>query len=199
MDPTDSDLLGAWRAGDNDAAQQLVERHFDALCRFFRSKLGDDVDDLIQRTFLDCMESRDRITQPSFRAYLFAVARNRLFDHLRAAHRRPTDAIGSQSIADLRTGVSHAFAQQHTAELVTRALQTLPLDFQMTLELAYWEELRGAEIAAALGVSEHTVRSRLSRGRAMLKAAVTRLAATPTSAADATASVAALVKKDVLF
>lgn len=196
---TDSELLTAWRGGDDDAAQQLVERHFDALCRFFRSKLGDDVDDLIQRTFLDCVESRDRISQPSFRAYLFGVARNRLFDHLRAAHRRPTDAIGSHSMADLRTGLSQAFAQQHTAQLVTRALQTLPLDFQITLELAYWEELRGAEIAAALGVSEHTVRSRLSRGRAMLKTAVTKLASGPAAAEDATNSLANIVQKDVLF
>lgn len=199
MTPTDAELLTAWRGGDDDAAQQLVERHFDALCRFFRSKLGDDVDDLIQRTFLDCVESRDRISQPSFRAYLFSVARNRLFDHLRAAHRRPTEAIGSQSIADLRTGPSQAFAQQHTAQLVTRALQTLPLDFQITLELAYWEELRGAEIAAALGVSEHTVRSRLSRGRAMLKAAVTKLASGPAAAEEATSSLASIVQKDVLF
>lgn len=197
--PTDTELLEAWRAGDNAAAEQLIARHFDALCRFFRSKLGDDVEDLIQRTFLDCVESRDAITQPSFRAYLFGVARNRLFDHLRAGHRRPTDAIGSRSIADLRSGVSRAFAKQHTAELVARALQSLPLDFQMTLELAYWEEMRGAEIAAALEVSEHTVRSRLSRGRDMLKTAITQLAADPNAAQEATASVAQLVKKDLLF
>jgi RNA polymerase sigma factor (sigma-70 family) len=52
---------------------------------------------------------------------------------------------------------------------VTQALDALPLDFRITLELAYWEDLRGEEIAAALGVSPHTVRSRLSRGRQMLK------------------------------
>ena len=102
-------------------------------------------------------------------------------------------------MADLCTGLSQAFAQQHTAQLVTRALQTLPLDFQMTLELAYWEELRGAEIAAALGVSEHTVRSRLSRGRMMLKSAITELASDPAVADEATRSVAQMVKKDLLF
>ncbi len=196
---TDTELLDAWRSGDSAAAEQLVARHFDALCRFFRSKLGDDVDDLIQHTFLDCVESKDAITQPSFRAYLFGVARHRLFDHLRTKHRRPTDAIGSRSIADLRTGVSRAFAKRHTAQIVADALQTLPLDFQMTLELAYWEDMRGAEIAAALEISEHTVRSRLSRGRQMLKDAVTRLATDPSIAAEATASIAQLAKKDVLF
>jgi RNA polymerase sigma factor (sigma-70 family) len=180
---SDDALLQAWRAGDRNAGQQLIERHFDAVCRFFRSKLGDDVDDLIQRTFLDCLERAHEIRTPTFRSYLFAVARNRLFDHLRRGFRQPVDALGSQSITDLQTRASGAIARAQARELVTRALQALPVDFQITLELAYWEELSGAEIAAALGVSEHTVRSRLSRGRKMLRAQVERLAAAPQEAA----------------
>ncbi len=179
---SDDALLQAWRAGDRNAGQQLIERHFDAVCRFFRSKVGDDVDDLIQRTFLDCLERTQEIRTPTFRSYLFAVARNRLFDHLRRGFRRPVDALGSRSITDLQTRASGAIAKAQAKELVTRALQALPVDFQITLELAYWEELSGAEISAALGVSEHTVRSRLSRGRKMLRAHVERLAEAPVEA-----------------
>jgi RNA polymerase sigma factor (sigma-70 family) len=166
---TDEELLDAWRTGDRSAGDALIERHFDAVCRFFRSKLGDDIEDLIQRTFLDCVESRGRIEGPTFRSYLFAVARHRLFDHLRQGLRRPVDDLGSRSIADLRTQGSGLLARAQDRELVTQALDALPLDFRITLELAYWEDLRGEEIAAALGVSPHTVRSRLSRGRQMLK------------------------------
>ncbi len=173
----DAGLLDAWRSGDRDAGDALIGRHFDAVCRFFRSKLGDDVEDLVQRTFLDCVESRDRIRQPSFRAYLFSVARHRLFDHLRQGLRRPTEALGERSITELRTHLSHRLARAQQQALVVQAMQTLPVDFQIALELAYWEDMRGAEIAAVLQISEHTVRSRLSRARGLLRERVETLTA----------------------
>ncbi|MCA9710479.1 MAG: sigma-70 family RNA polymerase sigma factor [Myxococcales bacterium] len=175
----DEALLDAWRAGDRDAGDQLIGRHFDAVLRFFRSKLGDDVEDLVQRTFLDCVEGRDRIRQPSFRAYLFGVARHRLFDHLRRDLRRPAGSLGEISMIDLRTRPSTHLARAEHQALVLEAMQALPLDFQIALELAYWEDLRGAEIAAVLEISEHTVRSRLSRGRAMLREQLGALGADP--------------------
>jgi RNA polymerase sigma-70 factor (ECF subfamily) len=166
---TDDELLAAWRDGDRGAGDLLVGRWFDPVCRFFRSKLGDDVEDLIQRTFLDCLESRDRLQTSSFRSFLFAVARNRLFDELRRGLRRPVDHLGTISIAELRTRPSDRIARSQTRDAVLRAMQTLPLDLQITLELAYWEELAGGEIATVLGISEHTVRSRLSRARGQLR------------------------------
>jgi RNA polymerase sigma-70 factor (ECF subfamily) len=168
----DDELLAAWRAGDRSAGDELIARWFDPVCRFFRSKLGDDVQDLIQRTFLDCLESRDRLRSSSFRSFLFAIARNRLFDELRREIRQPVDQLGTISIAELRTRPSDRIARSEARDAVVRAMQTLPLDLQITLELAYWEELAGAEIAEVLGISEHTVRSRLSRARALLRSRV---------------------------
>jgi RNA polymerase sigma-70 factor (ECF subfamily) len=168
--PTDDELLAAWRDGDRGAGDALIARWFEPVCRFFRSKLGDDVEDLIQRTFLDCLESRDGLRTSSFRSFLFAVARNRLFDELRRGLRRPVDQLGTISIAELRTRPSDRIARSQTRDAVIRAMQMLPLDLQITLELAYWEDLAGSEIAGVLGISEHTVRSRLSRARAMLRA-----------------------------
>jgi RNA polymerase sigma-70 factor (ECF subfamily) len=166
---TDEELLQRWRNGDAQAGEALIERHFESVCRFFRSKLGDDVEDLIQRTFLDCVESREKITGPSFRSYLFAVARNRLFDALRTGLRRPVDDLGSRSLADLRTHGSARLVRAEHREAVLRAMDALPIDFRITLELAYWEGCSGAEIAAALDVSPNTVRSRIARGKALMK------------------------------
>ena len=53
------------------------------------------------------------------------------------------------------------------------------LEHQVVLELAYWEELAGPEIAAILDISEHTVRSRLARARAALRVEIEKLAGTP--------------------
>lgn len=186
---TDEELLIAWRGGDNVAGDELIGRYFDPICRFFRSKLGDDIEDLIQRTFIDCLESRARINAPTFRSWLFSVAHHRLFDHLRRTLARGDEELGSRSITDLRTRPSERVARAQTREIVARAMTTLPLDFQIVLELAYWEDLDGPEIAAALGIPANTVRSRLARGRASLREALRAQALDP---AELAAGLAAL-------
>ena len=49
------------------------------------------------------------------------------------------------------------------------ALNGLPLDLQIALELYYWEELSVVEVAAVLEVPEGTVKSRLHRARQLLR------------------------------
>ena len=88
VEASDTELLDAWRNGDDKAGNQLVRRHFDALFRFFRSRIDDHVADLVQQTFLGCVESRERIPPEGFRPYLFGIARKKLLMHLRGSHRR---------------------------------------------------------------------------------------------------------------
>ena len=90
---TDFELLDAWRAGDREAGNTLFERYFDAVCRFFTNKVQHNIDDLIQKTFLGCVEGRDRFQkQASFRTYLFAVAHHVLCAHFRERRRGPESA-----------------------------------------------------------------------------------------------------------
>ncbi len=177
---SDTELLAAWRQGDRDAGDELIRNHFSSICRFFRSKLGDNVEDLVQRTFLDCVESRDRVADDGFRAYLFAVARNRLRDHLRQSYRRPELVdLGAHSVADLGTSPSGVAARNQEEQLLLAAMREISIDQQIALELAYWEGMRGREIATVLGIGENTVRSRLARARDALRAQVERLATAP--------------------
>jgi hypothetical protein len=57
-EPSDLALLEAWRGGDDVAGNRLVRRHFSTISRFFRNKVPDQRADLMQRTFLACVESR---------------------------------------------------------------------------------------------------------------------------------------------
>jgi RNA polymerase sigma factor (sigma-70 family) len=171
--PSDIDLLEAWRAGDRDAGDALLTRYFEPICRFFRSKLGADSDDLVQRTFVDCVEARDRVGEDGFRAYLYGIARNRLRDHFRAGARRGVEVdLGELSIADLATSPRSAVARDEEQRILVAALQTLPVDDQIALELTYWEGLSNREVADVLGAAESSVRSRLSRARERLRAAI---------------------------
>lgn len=171
---SDTELLELWRGGDRGAGDELVDRHLPAVTRFFRSKVGADAADLISATFLACVEARDRIGDAGFRAYLFGVARNRLAEHFRG-HRDTVD-LSDLSLADLRTSPTGKLARVEAAVLLRAALETIPIDDQIALELAYWEELSGAEIAGVLGVGANTVRSRLCRARARLRAALASMA-----------------------
>ena len=79
---------------------------------------------------------------------------------------------------------SGKLARAEAAALLNAALANIPVDDQIAIELAYWEELSGAEIAAVLEIPEPTARSRLVRARAKLRRALEQMAG-PADADDA--------------
>lgn len=167
------ELLDAWIGGDRAAGDELLVRHVDAVGRFFRSKLGDDVDELVQRCFLACIEHRDRFLKASsFRAYLFGIARNILLMHLRQLNHTSHDELSSRSMVDLDPSPSSRMRRLGVADRVSDALDRLPLDQRIAVELSYWEGLSAPEVAVVLDVNSNTVRSRLSRARATLRSAL---------------------------
>ncbi len=174
-DATDHELLAAWRAGDARSGDALVSRHWQSVSRFFRMKIGDDGADLISQTFLACVEGKDRIEGENIKAYLFSVARRRLADHFRRRARAPTVDFALSSLADLASGPATQLGRHQRRELLREGLARIPLDDQIALELAYFENLSTRELAAVLEIQENTVRSRLSRARDKLRAALAEL------------------------
>lgn len=162
---SDRQLLEAWGAGDRPAGAQLFDRHFGALSRFFRNKAGDAADDLIQQTLLACLEARARFEgKSSFRTFLFAIARNVLYSHYRGHGAAPVD-FSVSGIAELRPSATSMIAAAGRQRALLEALRTIPLQFQVVLELAFWEHLTAAEIGEVVGAPEGTVRTRLRRAK----------------------------------
>jgi RNA polymerase sigma factor (sigma-70 family) len=177
---TDDDLLTAWRGGDAEAGEQLFDRYFAMLTRFFRNK-GEPVDDLIQSTFLGLLESQHRWRADApFRSFVFGVAYNTLRNHYRRgiAEAERID-FGVSSIFDLAAGPSAALADAQEQRLILQGLRRIPVEHQVLLELYFWEPLSAAEIGAVLGVPEGTVRTRIRRAKALLLAALGELQARP--------------------
>jgi RNA polymerase sigma-70 factor (ECF subfamily) len=174
---SDLELLDAWRAGDADAGDQLFERHFDALYRFFAAKLASGVEDAIQQTLLACVEARERIRgDGGFRGFLFGIARHQLYAAFRERYRAAEVDPSVSSIADLGPSPASAIGDRREHKLLLDALRSIPLDLQVALELSLWEGLSGPEMAAALDLPEGTVRSRLRRAREALEARIAELA-----------------------
>lgn len=182
-DPSREDqaLLTAWGAGDVQAGQLLFRRHYVGLSRFFRSKAGDAAHELTQASFLACLERRAALASAvSFRAYLYGIARNILYDHYRgSAKQRAILEFAELSCEDLSPGLAGVHAKEQELELLLRAMRKIPINAQILLELYYWERMTAREIGEVLGVPEGTVRTRIRDAKQHLEAQVGRLARTP--------------------
>lgn len=170
--PDDAELLEAWRRGDREAGESLVERHFSVVHGFLRDKVDTGaLDDVVQRTFVACVENQQKFrSEGSFRAWLLGIARNQLLMHYRGtdASRRARDRIEAMAVEELVTSPSRVVAQKEEQMLLLRALRRIPLESQLVLELFYWEGLNHAEVAQVLEVAVGTVKSRLNRARERL-------------------------------
>jgi RNA polymerase sigma factor (sigma-70 family) len=171
MADNDLDMLTRWRGGDSTAGNALFHRHFEALYRFFERKTEGDIDDLVQETFLACLHSVETFHgKSSFRTYLFAIARHTLFGYWR--RRARTGAVldfDEISVASLSTTAGTRLARKEEQAALLDALQTLPLDQQLLLEMFYWQELARAQIAEIYDVPETTIGTRLFRARKALQ------------------------------
>ena len=176
---SDFELLEAWRAGDQRAGRELFTRHFDSIYRFFRSKVDDAAEDLTQQTFLGCVKGKERYRgDASFRTYLYTIARNRLYTHIRDRQRRDAVLeIGAQSVADLglASPTGHIAAREEQ-KLLLQAMRHLPLEMQVALELHYWEGLSVREISEVIDTPTGTIKRRLQRARQRLDELIAELA-----------------------
>lgn len=182
-DQSDESLLDEWRRGDEEAGKQLFERHFAPVYRFFCNKVGgDDVDDLVQETFLGCVNAKERFRgDASFRTFLFAVARKQLYKYRdRVAKKGREGDFDDARVAALDASPTQLLALHEEQKLLLRGLRRLPLDMQIALELCYWDGLSSTEIGNVLDIPAPTARSRLRRGKELLREKLERLAAAPT-------------------
>lgn len=98
---SDFELLDAWKAGDATAGNRLFQRHYQALFRFFRNKVGDEAEELVQQTLLACVRTASRFEKrSSFRSYLYCAARSKLYDHWRRRVVRPDMGDGVTQLPD---------------------------------------------------------------------------------------------------
>jgi RNA polymerase sigma-70 factor, ECF subfamily len=183
---SDLELLDAWLAGRADAGQALMARHYEAVRRFFETKLPEVAEDLTQQTLLACVQGGDRFRREgTFRAYLFGIARRQFYLHVRQHQRRAVletfAAAQGPATAATPTGM---IATRQEQRLILRAFQELVPEQQISVQLFYWEEMSLAEIGTVLGVSVTAVTSRLDRARQAMRRFVERLELQPATRAS---------------
>src|SRR3981081_2678959 len=90
LDPSDVDLVKAYRNGDIHAFEELHRRYVASIYRLVRRKLGDALlaEDIAQETFMKALRMMDRVDDSfNFGGWVHTVARNLCFDELRRRQR----------------------------------------------------------------------------------------------------------------
>jgi len=167
----DLTLLTRWRSGDTAAGELLFSRHMATLYRFFHNKISGNLEDLVQQTMLALLENHAQFEQrASFRSYLLGVARYQLFSYYRR-NKAVTEQLefNTLTVHDLTLSPSSHVAKESQERLLLEALRRLPINFQIALELSYWENLSGPELAYVLEIPTDTAYSRLRRARQLLR------------------------------
>ncbi|MDR3720910.1 MAG: sigma-70 family RNA polymerase sigma factor [Candidatus Acidoferrales bacterium] len=168
------------RRGDPDALATLMARYQNRIYRYLLRLVRQpaDADDLFQQTWLRVAEKiRSFDTSRNFDAWLFTLARNLAFDHLRRTRPRSLDEPVGDSPEDtmvsrLASGDPGPFELLLATERASRlagALENLPVTYREVLTLRFEEEMKLEEIALVLAAPLSTVKSRLRRSLEQLR------------------------------
>jgi RNA polymerase sigma-70 factor (ECF subfamily) len=132
----------------------------------------DDAQDLVQESLIRIRKGLERYEPGSLEGWLARIVTNVFLDEVRRRKRRPTDALPDDPERVLPTTPAADEVPTGLSDEVQRALGSLPDDFRVPVVLCDVSDLSYEQIAAATGVPIGTVRSRIHRGRRLLRAAL---------------------------
>ena len=170
----DQAALARMAQGDGDAVAELYDRHARPIYSLALRILGDatEAEDVVQDVFSQAWRQAARYSasRGAVGAWLLTLARSRAIDRLRARRSRPAGATDDRAVGQVVDAAPTVDAQVLSSEHVARvraALDELPMLQRAAIELAYFEGLTHAEIAARLEQPLGTVKTRIRL--AMLK------------------------------
>jgi RNA polymerase sigma-70 factor (ECF subfamily) len=162
--------LAAARRGDADSFVDLVRSHDPQLRRLVSRMLADRhrVDDVLQEVYVRAYRALGTFrADAELGTWLHRIAYNCCIDELRSARRRPQPVPDRP---DAAAGGSGPARQVTVQQAVRAALARLPEDQRAAVLLVDGNQLDFTAAAEVLGVPRGTVASRVSRGRAALRA-----------------------------
>lgn len=191
---TDAALAQRIQAGDEAAFEQLFARYGDALARHIEALVRDAAaaQDLLQETFLRVWTRAEQWSgQGSFKAWLYRIATNLAFNHLRALRRHPAQPLLAEEerpadewseeaelyapgwLIDSSTlGPDRSLEQSEERARIHHAIDGLPIEKREVFRLVHEMELSIRDTANRLGIPEGTVKSRLHYAQKKLSSAL---------------------------
>jgi len=179
-EPSDVELVRAYRKGDAHAFEELHRRYVASIFRLVRRKLGDALlaEDIAQETFMKALRMMERVDESfNFGGWVHTVARNLCYDELRR-RQRDLRVDGTTEETELMTNLpstAHSFdpvlvqESNETRRQVWQVAQRLPEKYRLVLTLRELQDMSYRQIARTLKMSESAVETLLYRARLRFK------------------------------
>jgi RNA polymerase sigma-70 factor, ECF subfamily len=180
-DALDAELLERARRGDEHAFSQLFGRHQRAIYRYAVHMCGSEAgDDIVQDTFLAVLRQRGRTDAPrtSVSGYLFGIARHLVLHRLGSKYEPLVTETGDEDVSQVASDTLTALDDLTRAETIASvraAVRSLPPVYREVVVLCELQDLDYAAAADVVQCPIGTIRSRLSRARALLAAKLSGL------------------------
>lgn len=170
----ESRLIARAKAGDRDAAEELVERTytivFASLCRL----TGGDADlaaDLTQDTYRKAWEALPKFDERSkLSTWLYRIAYTTFLNHIRTPRRMVDIEDQASALADPAPGAEDSLSHRQESDRLRAAVLDLPEDLRFTVTAHFWAGLPIPEIARNLGITAVAIRKRLKKAFSILEA-----------------------------
>ncbi len=188
----EAQLIERSQNGDLNAFNELVLFYQPIVYNLVSRMIGDPdtASDVAQDAFLSAFRNIHTFRGgTSFRAWLLRIASNLACDHWRRVQRHPsesldsfgdedepynTSALNTLAVTELDENPEAFLLNQELQDLIQHGLEQLPLDQRLAVVLCDIQGLSYEEIAASTQTTLGTVRSRIARGRARLRAYLAR-------------------------
>lgn len=150
--------------------EALYKKYADKVFNYFWYRTGHDKplsEDLMQETFLRAFERREKYKAQgySYLTYLFTIAHNLLVDHYRKPKSVPVEDLDTDAVP---FEITEDIEKKHDAEMLWKAVQSLPQQNRDILLMFYQEDMPVRDIARVMNISENAVKLNLSRTRKRL-------------------------------
>jgi len=174
----DAEWVARAQNGNLEAFEELVRRHSQLIYRTLIAILGNQADaqDAMQETLLSAFKHIGAFEGRSkFSTWLVSIARNSALQRLR--HRRDFESLDEGEDGDFRPRQVRAwqddpeqfYSKSQMRQLVEKGIMGLPVNYRVVVMLRDIQQLSTEEVAQQLGLSVPAVKTRLLRGRLMLR------------------------------
>ncbi len=174
-------LIKKAKSGDEQAFSAIVKLYEKQVYNsaLYISKNREDAFDISQEVFLKLWRTLPAFRgEASLKTWIAKITRTCAIDYVKARNAKTASSLTYENDEekdieviddDVSSNPTQSYERKETVAAVRQAVDTLPEPIRETLILREFHDLSYADIAKLLGISEGTVKSRISRGREQIK------------------------------